>query len=158
MAKYFLETSALVKRYKPERGSGFIDGLFASGHDLYYLNLSLVEVQKMFIRLWKYPQHHEGDVRIQEQEYLSLETSLANDLLQMQRIELTEEMITRTREVLNHSWLKSALDTLFLAAYLVTKDQYPDIIFVSSDIGSNLVPVAKGMVGDQFVIIPEETP
>src|SRR5947209_18217599 len=46
MATYFLDTSALAKRYVPEQGQGWIMALCdpAQGHELYISQAALVEV------------------------------------------------------------------------------------------------------------------
>ncbi len=46
MGTYFLDTSAIVKRYVPEQGQSFILTLCepAQGHDLYISQAALVEV------------------------------------------------------------------------------------------------------------------
>ena len=56
MARYFLESSALVKRYKQEVGTDVVDRLFDfENHELFDLNLAEIEVRKVFYRLWKHP-------------------------------------------------------------------------------------------------------
>jgi len=154
MAKYFLESSALAKRYKQESGSNFVNSLFSGAHELFYLNLAIVEIRKVFYRLWKYPQILENDVQITDQEFRKLESRFAADIIQMQKIEFTEEMIGRVAAILERRWLRSVFDLAQLTAYLITKDEYPDLIFVCSD-KSNLVETAKEMAGEEFVIIPE---
>jgi predicted nucleic acid-binding protein len=52
MARYFLDSSALVKRYRPESGTAKIDSLFAEArHRLLISRLALVETQSAFTRL-----------------------------------------------------------------------------------------------------------
>ncbi len=83
MAKYFLESSALIKRYKQESGTDFVNSLFKDSHQLFYLNLTIIEIRKVFYRLWKYPQHLENDNLnpITESEFSNLESRFAADLL-----------------------------------------------------------------------------
>lgn len=64
MARYFLESSAFIKRYKREFGTDFVNSLFGNAHELFYLNLAIVEIRKVFYRLWKYPQNLQGDIQI----------------------------------------------------------------------------------------------
>lgn len=53
MAAYFLESSALVKKYVRERGTDFVAGLMAieSGVELYVSRLASVEVTSALARL-----------------------------------------------------------------------------------------------------------
>jgi hypothetical protein len=52
MARYFLDSSALVKRYHLESGSVDVQGLFDSSSDRFFVSrLALVEVHSSFARL-----------------------------------------------------------------------------------------------------------
>jgi uncharacterized protein len=52
MARYFLDSSALVKRYHQETGSAHVDQLFqAPGNRFFISRLALVEVHSSFARL-----------------------------------------------------------------------------------------------------------
>ncbi len=55
---------------------------------------------------------------------------------------------------LRKEFLHQAIDLAQLTAYLVTKDEYPDLIFVCSD-KANLSGVAKELVGEESVIVSE---
>lgn len=52
MARYFLDSSALVKRYHRESGSDDVERLFESSGDRFFVSrLALVEVRSSFARL-----------------------------------------------------------------------------------------------------------
>ena len=52
MARYFLDSSALVKRYHHESGSANVDAVFnAAGNRFFVSRLALVEAQSAFARL-----------------------------------------------------------------------------------------------------------
>jgi predicted nucleic acid-binding protein len=52
MARYFLDSSAFVKRYHQESGSSHVDALFnAPGNRVFVSRLALVEAQSAFARL-----------------------------------------------------------------------------------------------------------
>lgn len=52
MARYYLDSSALVKRYHQESGSAEVDALFhAEGNRFLVSRLALVEVHSSFARL-----------------------------------------------------------------------------------------------------------
>lgn len=149
MARYFLESSAFLKRYKNESGSNFVNHLFNYNSELLYLNLAIVEIRKVFFRLWKYPQT--GDTQITESEFKMLESRFAADILNLQRVEFTEEMILFTTEILKKMWIKSVFDLAHLSAYLVTNKIFSDLIFVCSD--ETIANAAKQFVNESNVIL-----
>ena len=123
MGHYFLESSALVKRYKQETGTAFIDRLFAEEtHELFYLNLAVIEIRKVFYRLWKYPQGGEKEVQITDEAFMALEKAFANDLRRMRRIAFTEDMIDQSIKILEQVWVRSVFDLAHLSAYLVAQE------------------------------------
>lgn len=152
MSKYFLESSAFIKRYKYETGSDLVNNLFNKNHDLFYLNLAIIEIRKVFFRLWKYPLHQ--DLQIAEEEFKTFNSRFAADLLQMQRIEFTEEMIEQTISILERAWIPNIFDLVQLSAYLIAKQEYSDVIFVCSDERSKLIEGVKQFVQEQDIIVP----
>jgi len=157
MVKYFLESSAFIKRYKPEDGSQIVDALFKSGNELFCLNLAIMEIYKVFYRLWKYPlqQDVRQGVRLTEAEFCKLKARFAADLLIVRRVEFTEEMIYRSGEILDRIWLRSVFDLAHLTAYMVVREEYGDVIFVCSDVRSHLVDAARVLYGEEQVLVPE---
>ncbi len=152
MPKYFLETSAFLKRYKEEAGSNIVNSLFNNRHELFYLNLAIIEIRKVFYRLRKYPLQQ--DDPITEEEFNALSSRFAEDILQMQRIEFTEEMIGQAIAILEKAWVPNIFDLAQLSAYLIAKKEYPDIIFVCSDERSKLIEGVKQFVREGDIIIP----
>jgi len=158
MSKYFIESSALIKRYKSEDGSHVVNNLFDSGNELFCLNLAIMEIRKVFYRLWKYPLQqdaHQG-VQISEEEFYNFESRFAADLSIIQRIEFTEEMVRRSTEIINEVWVPNIFDLAHLTAYMVTKEEFNDIIFVCSDVRSRLIDAARRLYGDSQLLIPEQ--
>lgn len=121
---------------------------------IFHLNLALIEVRKVFYRLWKYPFPHEQVHQISEQDFKALESALARDLQRMKQIEFTDEMLERAVSILGVVWLKSAFDLAQLAAYLVAKDEYPDLVFACSDERSNLLDAARDFVNEEDILVP----
>ena len=152
MPKYFLETSAFLKRYKNEAGSDTVNNLFNNRHELFYLNLAIIEIRKVFYRLRKYPLQQ--DDPITEEEFKALSSKFAEDILQMQRIEFTEEMIGQTISVLERVWIPNIFDLAQLSAYLIAKQEYTDMIFVCSDERSKLIEGVKQFVQEGDIIVP----
>jgi predicted nucleic acid-binding protein len=152
MSKYFFESSAFIKRYKYETGSDVVNNLFKNNHDLFYLNLAIIEIRKVFYRLWKYPLNQDG--QITEEEFNRLNRLFDADILQMHRIVFTEEMIGQAIAVLERAWVPNIFDLAQLSAYLIAKKEYPDMIFVCSDERSKLIEAVKQFVPSDNVIIP----
>ena len=152
MPKYFFESSAFIKRYKSETGSDVVNNLFNNNHDLFYLNLAIIEIRKVFYRLRKYPLQQ--DDPITEEEFKALSSKFAEDILQMQRIEFTEEMIGQTISVLERVWIPNIFDLAQLSAYLIAKQEYSDMIFVCSDERSKLIEGVKQFVQEGDIIVP----
>jgi len=152
MSKYFLESSAFTKRYKSETGSDLVNNLFNNNHDLFYLNLAILEIRKAFFRLWKYPEQQ--DNQITEDEYKALVSKFAADTLLMYRIEFTEEMIEQALNVLERVWVPNIFDLAQLSAYLIARQEYPDMIFVCADKRSKLIEAVKQFVPYTDVIVP----
>jgi len=152
MPKYFLESSAFIKRYKDEAGSDIVNSLFINKRELFYLNLAIIEIRKVFYRLRKYPLQQ--DDPITEEEFKALSSKFAEDILQMQRIEFTEEMIGQTISVLERVWIPNIFDLAQLSAYLIAKQEYTDMIFVCSDERSKLIEGVKQFVQEGDIIVP----
>jgi len=118
MANYYLETSAFLKRYKQEKGSNFVNQLIEdNSSSIFYLNLTIAEISKVFFRLYKYPQDLEKDKQISKEVFENLQGQFAQDLLKMKKISLTEEIIEKTKKILEKDYLKSVIDLLHLSAF-----------------------------------------
>ncbi|MDI6766955.1 MAG: type II toxin-antitoxin system VapC family toxin [Bacteroidota bacterium] len=152
MQKYFLETSAFLKRYKVEAGSDIVNRLFENKSELFYLNLAIIEIRKVFYRLRKYPLQQDNPIT--EEDFNTLTSRFAADILQMQRIAFTEEMIEEAITILEKVWIPNIFDLTQLSAYLIAKKEYPDIIFVCSDERSKLIEGVKQFVQARDIIIP----
>jgi predicted nucleic acid-binding protein len=152
MPKYFLETSAFLKRYKDEAGSDLVNSLFNNRHELFFLNLAIIEIRKVFYRLRKYPLQQ--DDPITEEDFSALNSRFAADILQMQRIEFTEEMIGQAITILEKVWVPNIFDLAQLSAYLIAKQEYSDMIFVCSDERSKLIEGVKQFVREGNIIVP----
>jgi hypothetical protein len=159
MSKYFIESSAFIKRYKLENGSQVVNNLFESRNELFCLSLAVMEIRKVFYRLWKYSlqQDIQQGVQVTEEEFHNLESRFAADLSVIQRIEFTEEMVRRSTEIIDRVWVPNIFDLAQLTAYMITKEEYNDIVFVCSDIRSGLIDATKNLYGDEQLLIPEQT-
>lgn len=128
---YYLESSAFAKRYTREKGSVFIDKILLENNRLFYLSITFCEVLKVFYRLYKYPQHNEQNIT--EIEFNWFNASFAADLLLAERVALTNEMLNKSRAILDAGYLKSTFDVLQLSGFLITKEVYPNLILITAD-------------------------
>jgi len=155
MANYYLETSAFLKRYKQEKGSNFVSQLIEdNSSSIFYLNLTITEISKVFFRLYKYPQPLEQDNQISKEVFESLQAQFAQDLLKMKKISLTEEIIGKTKKILEKGYIKSVIDLLHLSAFLITKEEFPDIRLVTSD--EEIIGIAEKFIYKSVIINPED--
>jgi len=128
---YYLESSAFTKRYTREKGSIFIDKILLGNNRLFYLSITFCEVLKVFYGLYKYPQHNEQNIT--ETEFNRLNALFATDLLRAERIALTDEILNKSRAILDAGYLKSSFDVLQLSGFLITKEVYPNLILITAD-------------------------
>ena len=80
---------------------------------------------------YKYPQHNEQNIT--ETEFNRLNASFATDLLRAERIALTDEILNKSRAILDAGYLKSSFDVLQLSGFLITKEVYPNLILITAD-------------------------
>jgi len=150
---YFLESSAFTKRYTREPGSNFMDELFLGNNQLFYLSITYCEILKVFYRIYKYPQQNEN--QITEYEFNILCAKFLEDLFYSKRISLTDEIVNKSREILSIGYLKSSIDILHLAGFLITKDLYNNLILVTAD--NDLAELAMKFVKTNMIINLNET-
>jgi len=141
---YFLDTSAFTKRYKNEPGHEYIDKIFSTNNQIFYLSVTYCEIIKIFYRLYKYPQLN--DKQISEKEFNLLNAKLATDLFYVNRISVTDEIVNKSREILEMGWLKASIDVLILSGFIVTKDIYKNLYFITAD--DDLSDLAKKFTND----------
>jgi hypothetical protein len=63
-------------------------------------------------------------------------------------------MIEEATSVLEKAWVPNIFDLAQLSAYLIAKQEYPDMIFVCSDERSKLIDAVKQFVPYTDVIVP----
>lgn len=141
---YFLDTSAFTKRYKNEPGHEYIDKIFSTNNQIFYLSVTYCEVIKIFYRLYKYPQ--QNDIQISEMEFNSFNAKLSTDLFNLNRVSVTDEIVNKSREILEIGWLKGSIDILILSGFIVTKDVYKNLYLITAD--DKLSDLAKKFTND----------
>lgn len=135
MATYFLDTSAIVKRYIFEQGQAWILSLCnpAQGHDLYISQAALVEVVAAICR-----RAREKSISITERDRLI--TAFRQDCEQSYNIwPVTTDLYTSAGDLCRLHRLR-AYDAIQLACTPALRqytlaNQAPDPIFVCADVG-----------------------
>jgi len=135
MATYFLDTSAIIKRYIFEQGQAWILSLCnpAQGHDLYISQAALVEVVAAICR-----RAREKSISITERDWLI--TAFRQDSEQSYNIwPVTTDLYTSAGDLCRSHRLR-AYDAVQLACTLALRqytlaNQAPDPIFVCADAG-----------------------
>lgn len=117
----FLDSSALAKRYVEERGSDRVDAILAAAAAL---GLSAICFPEVVSALCRRRREH----RLSRDEYEHAKRTLALDIEDASVIGLTDEVITRTVELLERWPLRSS-DALHIACAA----EWPAQLFVSAD-------------------------
>jgi hypothetical protein len=134
---YFLDTSALLKRYLKEMGSDVIDTVFEGDGARYVSGLCLLEGYSSFQRL------HSVD-RLATKDHLQLlQAAVASDIDSGKVIVVnaTPADIEAAVQILTRRYL-TAVDALQIAA---AKALGPGVVFVSSDAKLNRVAMEEGL-------------
>ena len=140
MVDYFLDTSAVVKRYVQETGTAWIRTLAASatGHFIYLARITEVEVTSALAGRRGQP----GLSVAQARTALGL---FRQDLAQDYRIaEITVPLLERAALLADTHTLRG-YDAVQLAAALEVRLQVPLLILVSADADLNTAATAEGL-------------
>jgi predicted nucleic acid-binding protein len=134
MATYFLDSSAIVKRYFPELGHRWIDTLCnVEGHTLYIAQTALVEEVAAICR-----KEREQSITIEERD--ALISLFRQDSKQSYNIwPVTTDLYTSAGDLCRPHRLR-AYDAVQLACALAlhqysSANQAPEAIFVCADVG-----------------------
>lgn len=133
---YFLDTSALVKRYRRETGTEVLEQLFTNAASLLVISaFSLLEFTRTMDRHRQTGELSEGDVRLATEQ-------LASDC-HTQRVgvvDVSRGQLVRAKDLILAFHL-SAPDALILATALTLAEESP--IFVCADTRSGLLRAAE---------------
>jgi len=132
MARYFLDSSVLAKRYHPELGTADIQALLASSGNLFLISrLSLVEVQSSFARRVRENVISEADF---DQLRIRLYDDVSSGLLRVLSLgshRLTAAAMLMGAQGLIHSL--RTLDAIHLATAIAFHRRRPLAAFISAD-------------------------
>ena len=125
---YFIDTSALFKRYINEAGTDKIDSLFESAEVCIISNLTIIELVSNLKRLV------EIDKIIDIDAYNAVKSELFNDIADGTiRVEPVSSLnIITAADLINKNYI-TPIDSLQLATVLNLKERYKNIFLVCSD-------------------------
>ncbi len=150
MALYFLDSSAIVKRYFQEQGHEWIEALHnpAQGHALYIAQVALVEVVASICR-----KAREQNMPLNERD--STIDDFRRDVQQTYSVWLVDKALYVAAGDLCRSHRLRAYDAVQLAcAKAVHEDalvaqppeaEMPDFVFISADLGLLTIARAEGL-------------
>jgi uncharacterized protein len=148
MATYFLDTSAIIKRYIFESGQAWILSLCnpAQGHDLYISQAALVEVVAAICR-----RAREKSINIAERDRLI--TVFRQDSQESYNIWPVATDLYNAAGDLCRSHRLRAYDAVQLACVLALRqytlaNQAPEPIFVCADVGLLDIAAVEGLQGE----------
>jgi len=117
----FFDSSALAKRYLEEKGSDRVQAILASASAL---GISVISVPEIISALCR----RRRERRLSTQQYRDAKVALFSDIEDASVVGISEEVITRTVELLEHFPLRSA-DALHIACAV----EWSAELFVSAD-------------------------
>jgi predicted nucleic acid-binding protein len=140
MKAYFIDTSALFKRYIPEDGSEWMDRLFADEAQLFTSTLTIVELASNLQRLLSV------DRLIDQTQFTEVWAAFSMDLAsgRLEALGVPAEVVEKAAGLLMERYI-TPVDALQLSTAMSLKDE---AIVVSSDRKTNSLITALGM---QFV-------
>ncbi len=133
MALYYLDTSAILKRYRTEKGTEVVDALFESEprRKLLTSHFSCLEVESVAARTLA-PRSMMG--ALANQAYSTLLGSFAHDLREYLQLQpLDGETLNYSIEITRRTCLRPADSIQFASAILAGHGQGEELVLVSSD-------------------------
>ncbi len=122
----YLDTSALVKRFVEEAGSERIDALVARGEPVATARVTAAEAHAAFARRWR-------ERSISERDFLRLRRDFDRDWPAWLRLDVTEAVIRRVRDLVRRHPLRG-YDAVHLSAALELASEIPvPVVFITAD-------------------------
>jgi predicted nucleic acid-binding protein len=141
MSEHFLDSSALLKRYRQEAGSQWMLDLSRQSDRLLIARLAHIEITAAIVRRGRQSAESSQTVTT---ALAALESDLANEL---QIIEFSEPLIFRAIELAKARALRAA-DAIQLASALLARAELPpttEFFLVSADDELNAAAAAEGL-------------
>ena len=145
MTTYFLDSSALIKRYVQERGSAWVRILAfpEAGHTWLLSRATMVEVYSALARRARAGAVSTADCTAAANAFT------AHSQVEYEFVELDHRVVRRARPLLDRQVLR-ALDAIQIASALVANDvlvatSLPPIVLLSSDDRMNQAALVEGL-------------
>ncbi len=128
MNNYFIDTSALFKRYIPEHGTDEIDNIFSQDGTFYISDLTIIEVISNLKR------KNEITKELDETLYKKIKSEFLNDIAQgiIKTLGILSDTIIEAINLIDQRYL-TPMDSLQLAAALQLSSEFENMIFICSD-------------------------
>ena len=128
MNNYFIDTSALFKRYIPEKGTDQLDEIFSLSKYLYISDLTIVEIVSNLKRKNEIVNEIDRDL------YLKIKKEFFNDIAQgsIQTISVSSEIIIKAWDLIDKKYI-TPMDSVQLATAIQLNSKLKDVVFVCSD-------------------------
>ncbi len=128
MNNYFIDTSALFKRYITEKGTDQLDEIFSLSKYLYISDLTIVEIVSNLKRKNEIVNEIDRDL------YLKIKKEFFNDIAQgsIQTISVSSEIIIKALDLIDKKYI-TPMDSVQLATAIQLNSKLEDVVFVCSD-------------------------
>ena len=128
MNNYFIDTSALFKRYIPESGTGQLDEIFNQEGCLYISDITIIELVSNLKR------KTEITKELSHQVYQKIKKEFFNDIAEgnIRTLSAQSENIIEAINILDRSYM-TPLDSIQLCTALLQKAHDENLIFICSD-------------------------
>lgn len=140
MNNYFIDTSALFKRYIPEKGTEQLDNIFKHSGTLYISDITVIEVISNLKR------KNEITKELDNYTYENIKKEFFNDIAQgnIEICSVLSEIIIEAVNIIDKRYL-TPLNSIQLATALQLDLKMQNIVFVCSDIKLAVISEKYGL-------------
>jgi len=128
MNKFFIDTSALFKRYIPEKGTEQLDDIFKQGGYFYISSVTIVELVSNLKR------KNEITGELNNSVYKKIKSEFFNDIAQgnLKTSDVLSDTIIEAVGMIDKKYL-TPIDSLQLATAVQLNMENQDVVFICSD-------------------------
>jgi predicted nucleic acid-binding protein len=125
---YFIDTSALFKRYIPEQGTDELDNILNQDGIFYISELTIIEVISNLKR------KNEISGEINEELYEKIKSEFFNDIAEekIRTARISSDTIIEAINIIDQNYV-TPIDSLQLAAAVQIKSEWGNVVFICSD-------------------------
>lgn len=128
MNNYFIDTSALFKRYIPEPGTDELDNILNQEGIFYISELTIIEVISNLKR------KNEISGEIDKELYEKIKSEFFNDIAEekIRTARISSDTIIEAINIIDQNYI-TPIDSLQLAAAVQIKSEWGNVVFICSD-------------------------